>query len=1116
MRRRSVSMRKRSVSATKLQLTLFGGFEARTDSGALLRFRTRKTQVLVAYLALETGASHPRAKLAAFLWGGVPDQQARDSLRHAFLDMRRVLGTAVPGALVSCGDSVALDTARIDVDVARFERLIAAGSSTSVHQAMEIYRGELLDGIVLDEEPFDRWVAERRQQVRALGIGALEKHLEVEVKDQRVEQAIVTAIRLLAFDHTHEAVQRTLMRLYVQQGRRGTALRQYQSCAESLQRELGADPDPETRKLYEAILRDGAAGTLNRKPHKESDSRVLSRDEAPSASGHRRTETPLIGRTAELARLSGAVNEMCRGAGGCVFVTGEAGIGKTRLVTEVLLSVQTRARVLQARAHETERALPLGLWVDALRSAGTSFCLDTAYRIDPVWRRELACLVPELASGNEETRARNVDERRLFEAVLNFLSRVADQAPVLVALDDLHWADDASVRLLAFVVRRIATARLLIIATLREEEVEDGSKLRDDINQLVLASFASALEVRGLSQSDTFELVRRFAYRKGGGPPPAGANMQIWDSSRGNPFMIAEMVRAMREGATLDASAPLIFSDRVHQLVMARIQRLAQPLRAVLAVAAVIGREFEFALIMSAAQLSIQDATASLEELVRRRFLHTIDDRFEFTHAWIRESVYLSVLPPRRQILHAAVAMACQQSGLRNDERLLSMLVHHYSLGKIWDKAAVYARLAGEQATQRRAYAEAAALFEQARLALEHLPQDSEVMREAIDVRVSLHRSLIPTGILAPTIENLREAETLLAHVDDPARRANVLLCVTEYSRWTGHHARAIESGKLALTAAIESQDPNLAAQVRFQLGVAQLWKGEYRPAISVLRQSLIDSQSISFSPSASFFPVGVSARGHLALALAAIGQFGEARNVATEATKIADEIEDPASQVSAGRALGLVLVEQGEFDSALPLLERTLRLCEQWHVDLLYSLIAAGLGYAYAITGRVDEGVTLMQRAVSQRESLRGAYHGSFGAYLVARLGEGCLLARRVLDAATYADCARDLARTYANRTDEAWSLRLYGDLTAQQQPIDAAEVESRYRAARKIATAQEMLPFVAHCDLRIGKLHALVHEEIKSRAALRRARAAFGGLAMPYWASCAEQALAQLGDAV
>ena len=209
--------------------------------------------------------------------------------------------------------------------------------------------------------------------------------------------------------------------------------------------------------------------------------------------------------------------------GGGVFVTGEAGIGKTRLVTEAVLAIQTRARVLQARAYESERALPLGLWVDALRSAGTSLCLDTAYRIDPMWRRELACLVPELASGNEGTPARNVDERRLFEAVLNFLSRAAEKAPLVVALDDLHWADDASVRLLAFVVRRIASARLVIVATLREED-EDSSKLRDDINQLVLASFASTW-VRGLSQP-TFELVR--PSHTAGRRAPAGNITRIW------------------------------------------------------------------------------------------------------------------------------------------------------------------------------------------------------------------------------------------------------------------------------------------------------------------------------------------------------------------------------------------------------------------------------------------------------------------------------------------------------------------------------------------------------------------------------------------------------------
>ena len=1099
----------------EVKLTLFGGFEASAASGTVLRFRTKKTQALVAYLALEIHARHLRAKLAALLWGSVRDEQAMDSLRHALHDMRRVLHAAAPRALVICGESVAFDAAHIDVDVTRFEELTGNGSVSAVHQAMAMYRGELLDGIVVDEEPFERWLAERRERLRTHAIRTLEKQLEAQSGNQRVEQAIETAQRLLAFDCAHEAVHRTLMRLYIGQGRRTTALQQYQSCVESLQGELGTDPDAETRKLYEAILRGGSAWSAGHEAGRTRDMPVVSHASGGySTSVADRHATPLIGRAEQLEQLGGAADAACRGVGSCVFVAGEAGIGKTRLVAEAALAAHARASVLQARAYESEQSLPFSLWVDALRSAGASSCLDTARRLDPIWRRELARLVPELASRKEETYAGSSDERRRFEAVLYFLLRLADQAPVVVVLEDLHWADEASVRLLAFIVRRIASARILIIATLREEDVEPGSRLRDDFNELVLASLASTLELRGLSQSHTFELVQRLTYHDGRASTLA-CTQKIWDTSRGNPFMIAEMVCAMREGTTLDPAAALAFSDRVRQVVMARIQRLADPVRALLAVAAVIGREFEFAMIVRAAQLSARDAAASIEELVRRRMLHAIDDRFEFTHAWIREVIYASLLSPRRQLLHGEVAIAYEDTEPRNDERLLSTLVHHYSMAKIWNKAAAYARRAGEQALLRCAYAESAALFENARVALERLPWDAEVARETIDVRVRLHRSLMPTGIAAPTIENLREAETLLERVDDPARRAAVLLCVSEYARWTGHYERAIDSGYRALNAAAACADSNLVALARFHIGQAEFWKGRYRTAISILRQSVVDADS-STEPSRStvIFPATAS-RNFLALALASIGQFDEARRAATEAIKSAEEIDDLLGQVAAHRALGLVLVEQGDFDNAVPLLERALQDCEQWHFDLHYGLVAGGLGYAYALSGRPDEGVSLMQRAVEQRRSLRGDYPGAQGAYLLTRLGEGCLLARRIADAAVYAERAADLARTYDHRIDEAWSLRLEGDLAARKGLVDVEEAETLYLRSRAIAAAHEMAPFVAHCDLRIGKLHALVHDDGRSRTALRRARKAFGELKMPYWTDRAQQTLMRIAHA-
>jgi len=1095
-----------------LQLVLLGGFEVRAGTGSVIPLQTRKTQALIAYLALATHAQHARSKLATFFWGEVPEQQARDSLRHALSEIRRLLRSAdASAALVTCGDRIAFDAASIDVDVAHFERLISAASTLSVQQAMRMYGGELLDGIVVDEEPFEQWLAQRRLQLRAHATSSLEKRLDRLVGLKEIDQAIETAQWLLGFDRTNEAVHRTLMQLYVAQGRRGTALQQYQSCAEALQLELGVDPDVQTRKAYESILRDRAIRPADQESRCSDKKRATWHVSARPANTPIRPGAQLVGRAAHLAHLRVALDAACRGVGGCVVVTGEAGVGKTALVGEAARAAEAHARVLQAHAVESERALVFGMWVDALRSADMSSCREAMSSLAAAWQRELARLIPDLVPYDHDIGQGNVDERRLFEAVLHLLLRFAAHVPLVVVLEDLHWADEASVRLLAFVVRRIASTRLLIIATLRDEEVEQASTVRRTVDELVVASLARPLEVRALSQSDTSELVRNLACAKQASQLPVHAETRIWEMSRGNPFLITEMMRAMHEGAMLDAAAALRLSDRVRQVVDARIQRFAEPVRAVLAVAAVIGSEFDFTLIVRTMELCPGDVISSIEELARRRILHVIDDRFDFTHAWIREVVYDALLPPRRQLLHAQIARACEETGVPGDERLWSTLVHHYSLAKLWHKAAWYARRAGEQAFQRCAYFDAVLLFEKARLALEHLPEHRDVAHEMVDVRVSLHRSLLRTGIPAPTIANLTEAEHLLQRVDDPVRRAKILLCVSEYSRNTGRYEQALDAGRRALRAARDGCDPDLASQACFHLGYAQFWKGEYRPAIAILREGVGDGSSCIATASADQVePVAVSLRSSLGLALASIGDFDGARKAATEATNIANEIDDPFSQVGACRALGLVLVEQGDFDTAVPLLERSLRLCEEWHMGLLYSLLAGGLGYAYAITGQVEKGVSMMQRAVQQRESLRGVYPGAQGAYVLTRLADGLILARRFGDAAAFADRAANLARAYDNRIDEAWALRLYGDLAAQQDPLDAENVQSLYDRSRKIAAAHEMAPFVAHCNLRIGKLHSRTHEHVKSRTALRRARNVFAGLDMPFWARQADEALA------
>lgn len=213
-----------------LTLTLFGGFQARLGSGQALDLPTKKAQALLAYLALRPGQAHPRDKLAALLWGDSDDARARDSLRHTLAALRKTLPGGTPQILVAEGQSLALNPALVEVDVAAFEQAVATGTPETLEQAAGLYRGDLLEGVSVSEPSFEEWLLAERERLRELALEALAKLLAHQTRADSTERAIQTAVRLLALDPLQEVVQRALMRLYARQGRRAAALRQYQIC----------------------------------------------------------------------------------------------------------------------------------------------------------------------------------------------------------------------------------------------------------------------------------------------------------------------------------------------------------------------------------------------------------------------------------------------------------------------------------------------------------------------------------------------------------------------------------------------------------------------------------------------------------------------------------------------------------------------------------------------------------------------------------------------------------------------------------------------------------------------------------------------------------------------
>ncbi len=242
-----------------LHISLFGGFEARLGSGEVLPLKGRKTQALVGYLALTPGKRHTRDELVALLWSDRGERQARSSLRQSLSELRKALGDGDDSPLIAGQDAVSLEADAVDVDVAEFEHLIDDGTPTALERAVELYRGDLLDGIGVHDPAFEDWLRDERQRLHECACEALSKLLDHQAPED-TERAIAIARRLLMLDPLREATHRALMRLYASKGERTLALKQYQACHEVLAAELGLSPETETEELA-AEIRTGAART---------------------------------------------------------------------------------------------------------------------------------------------------------------------------------------------------------------------------------------------------------------------------------------------------------------------------------------------------------------------------------------------------------------------------------------------------------------------------------------------------------------------------------------------------------------------------------------------------------------------------------------------------------------------------------------------------------------------------------------------------------------------------------------------------------------------------------------------------------------------------------------
>jgi DNA-binding NtrC family response regulator/tetratricopeptide (TPR) repeat protein len=835
---------------------------------------------------------------------------------------------------------------------------------------------------------------------------------------------------------------------------------------------------------------------------------VLAGRERPGA-GRAGQAATFVGRRREIELLWSGLESAIRGHGQIVGISGEAGIGKSRLISEfreglagkTVLQFEGQCRsygamvpyqpildVLRALCRITESDSP-GTMAEKARTTLLDAGLDLLDHAPSLLH--VLGLEPEAEHvaglGPEVTKA------RVVETLRQVLLRRSRENPLVVVIEDLHWIDRTSEECLASLAEIVGGLRLLLVCTYRH-----GYR-----PPWIEKSFSTQVALQRLVPEDSARIIHGVL---GADQAPNVLVDLIIAKAEGNPFFLEELARAVRESG--GALAPVGVPDTIQEVLLARIGRLPHEDRELLQMGAVVGKDLSVAVVKALGGLRDDALQEALTRLTRAEFLYEtgagLGAEYSFKHTLTHEVAYESLAPERRRELHARIAATIERL---HPDRLVEhaeRLAHHAFRGEVWDKAVVYIRQAGAKALAASAYREAVTCFEQALGALAHLPETRATLEQSIDLRFELRTALTPMGERARIFEHLSRAEAVAKALDDARRTGRVAAYLTDYFRLTGVHEAARESGRRALALADALGDFSLQVAANTYLGQVHSDLGRYREGTEYLRRNVERLVGdLTFERFGLPFLSSVHSRVWLVLCLTELGDFVEGIAVGEEGLQMAEAADHPLSLTSAYAALGRLYLGRGDLARAVPALERGLELSEAWHIGLWEPVSRARLGYAYALGGRVAEGLALLERAVEQEAAMgRMASHSA----RLAALGEAYLIAGRLDDATALAGRALALARERTERGNEGWALRLRGAVADRIDQSSCAPAEAPYREAMALADELGMRPLRATCALEMGALYQRHGMDEPARAQLTAALELLRAMEMPLWLERAE----------
>lgn len=736
-----------------LHIHLLGDFLLTSDGIPITPLNISRLQSLLAYLLLHRDAPLNRSHLAFLLWPESTEAQAHTNLRKLLYQLRQAL-PGIDQFLYSDKQTLqwqptqpnapwALDIQDIEQALEQAKQAEQTQDTSTQRKALErvlqLYRGDLLPGC------YEEWILPERDRWHQIFLTVAERLIALLEQKHDYDAAITAAQQLLRHDPLHETTYRQLMHLYALRGDRAAALRIYHACVTALERELGTEPSEVTQKVYETLMQSDL-------PSRTLTGSLTSRGTAP----------PLLGRKAEWRQLLEGWRKAANGQQRIVILSGEAGIGKTRLAEEMEAWV-SRQGMATASTHCYAGLGPLAYApvTNWLRGGALQASFAT---LDPIWLTEIARLVPEVLTSRPHlprpsAMTEGWQRQHFFEALTRTV--LSAHQPLLLLLDDMQWCDHETLEWLHYLLRFDPQARILLLGTVRAEETPPGHPLREFLSALQRDDLVTEIALGPLTMEEATSLAEHILGRS----LDSTLSTTLHSETEGNPLFVVEMVRAgtleqpdnvypvarsllpllTQHSSTLPPSVQIVLATRLAQL---------SPLaRDVANVAAVIGRAFPFPILARASGQSEEAVVQGLDELWQRRIIREqgegITETYDFSHDKLREIACASLSSARQRLLHRRIAEAFEDIFVDALDTVSGQIAAHYERAGLPEKAIPYYRRAGETALRFYVNADAIAAFQRATMLLTTGTVDHpHLWKDAAGIYTSLGNICAKTGRL--------------------------------------------------------------------------------------------------------------------------------------------------------------------------------------------------------------------------------------------------------------------------------------------------------------------------------------------------------------------------------